>query len=128
MITTSFMCLRLQTQHITYDEPSPERGTRLQEKTGPDLAPVRPRFFCLLLAWILSQVEIDFDIQRHIDRYSIPHARFESPLFERLNGIFVQAKSKTANNAKNIHRAVSLHDSLKNDSTLIPRFSRFFGV
>ena len=47
--------------------------------------------FCVFVL-LLSQVEIDFDVEGYIDRYAVSRTRFESPLFEGLNGVFVEAE------------------------------------
>src|SRR4030095_8532708 len=77
---------------------------------------------------VLSEIEIDFDIQCDIDRNDIPHARLKSPLLKCLNRILIQTKSDAAKHAQDVNRAVSLHDCLKNDRALIPRLPRFFRI
>src|SRR5438094_10654625 len=76
----------------------------------------------------LPQVEIHFNIQRHVDRHAIFRARFKPPLFEGLDGVLIKTESKAANNSLNVDCAVSAHDGLKNDSALITGFARFFRI
>ena len=56
------------------------------------------------------------------------HSRAESPLFECLNRIFIEAESEAADDAQNIDRAVAADDCFENDGSLIAGFARFFRI
>src|SRR5262245_59030736 len=76
----------------------------------------------------LPEVEIHFNIQRHINRYAIPHAWLEPPLLQCLDRVFIQTKPEAADDAQDIYCAVSFDDCFKNDRALISCFPRFFRV
>src|SRR5438552_15670093 len=117
MMTGSFN-LRLVLKKNAGIKPAPT-GTR---------APVGASFMPAFFSKKLPQVKVDFDVQRHINGNAVPHAGAESPLFKRLNGIFIEAESEAAHNAKNVACTIFADDRFKNDCSLIARLASLFGI
>src|SRR2546425_8135947 len=80
------------------------------------------------MGMLLTECEIDFDIQRNINRYAVPHAGPEAPLLKSLNRVFVETKPETTHNALDIDCAVSANNYFEDDRPLIMGFSCLFGI
>src|SRR5262249_28300492 len=63
-----------------------------------------------------------------IDRYTIPHAGLETPLFECLNGVFIETESQAAYDAQDVDRTISLYDGFENHRTLIAGLAGLFRI
>src|SRR5438067_10067922 len=77
---------------------------------------------------VLSEIEIDFDVQRDINWHAIPHAWPEAPLLERLDGVLIEAEPEAPHNALDIDSTVTANDRFKDDGSLIPGFAGFLGI
>jgi hypothetical protein len=49
-------------------------------------------------------------------------------LFKRLNGIFIEAESEAAHDAKNVACAILSDDRFENNRSLVSRLTSFFGI
>src|SRR4030095_15492968 len=84
--------------------------------------------WCVFVSLGLTQIEIDFDVQRNIHRHAVACTRAEAPLLESLNRVLIQTEAEAAHAALNIDGSVTTNDRFEHHRSLITRFARFFGV
>src|SRR5437870_3543525 len=77
---------------------------------------------------LLAEFETDFDIQRNVNRYAVPHGGPEVPLLESLNSVFVETKTETTHNALDLDCTVFANNYFEDDRSLITGFLGLLGV
>src|SRR5437764_1622310 len=127
MMTVSFMGGKppISTYHKHQDTKA------LRHKEGRHYQALEGGLLCVLVPLclgVLSQVEVDFDVQRDIDRHAVAHAGPEAPLFERLDGIFIETEPEAAHDPLDIDCAITPHNRFENHGSLIPCLAGFFRV
>src|SRR5207302_5747723 len=67
---------------------------------------------------MITQIEIDLDVESNIDILTTFGSRPELPLFQRVSGAIRQSIWKSPNNTNDINGAVALDERLQDDCTL----------
>ena len=87
---------------------------------------IRRPFF---LNWLyLPQIEIDLDIQRDIHRDTVSLAGIEPPLFQSLDRVFIESKTKVADDVQDLDRPVPMDDGFQHHCTLETRPACFLRI
>src|ERR1700676_2439313 len=75
-----------------------------------------------------EQLEIHFDVSHHCDWFAVLRARFEAPLINSLNCLFIQSESQSFDDANILRHAVGSDFEIKDHGSRVLRDPGFFGV
>src|SRR5215467_12899513 len=76
----------------------------------------------------LSQIEIDFDVERNGNRFAVHPGRLEFPFQYSLDRLLIQSKAKAAGDPNHLYGSVLTNHGVENNGSLKSGLTRLFGV